>query len=151
MYLWPLWKAVLALIRFYPCERSETTDIDQRSYNLHNLYPCMGLQLEVFRFFLWLNNRDLSGAYVLWSEHEDKHAWNGTIVDAFCMRLFPHVWSVKTRMPPIRAPWLTTPLHGEIYEFWDFLSISVSETENDTTRVREEWLLLFSFCSWLIH
>ena len=31
--------------------------------------------------------------------------------------VFP-AWSAKTIRPPICAPWLTTPLHGEVYEVW---------------------------------
>ena len=29
------------------------------------------------------------------------------------------------RIPPLGGPWLTTPLHGTVQEFWDLLSISV--------------------------
>ena len=39
-------------------------------------------------------NNHLSSAYVLWSEHEDKHSWNAAwcakIIDSFCV-LFPRV------------------------------------------------------------
>ena len=33
----------------------------------------------------------------------------------------------KNRIPPIWAPWLATPLHREVSEFWDLLSISVHQ------------------------
>ena len=75
------------------------------------------------------NNRDSSGAYVLRSEGEYKHAWNAAwcakIMGIFCLRLFLRVWSAKTRIPPIGAPLLTTPLHGVVQKLWDLFSISV--------------------------
>ena len=47
--------------------------LERRSQNMRHLYPGMGLQLTVFRFPHHQNNHDLSGAYILRSEHEDKH------------------------------------------------------------------------------
>ena len=66
------------------------------------------------------NNHDSSGAYCGLSMNmcEMPHgAWRLWI--AFCLRIFPHVWSAKTWRPPIWAPWLMTPLHGAVYEVWD--------------------------------
>ena len=89
------------------------TDTDRRSQNLLYLYSGMGLILGVFGFFPRSKKKILvsSGAYVLRSEREDIHAWNawrGTkIVDAFCLRLFPRVWLAETRIPRMRATWLT--------------------------------------------
>ena len=37
------------------------------------------------------------------------------IVNIFCLRLFPRVWSAKTWNPKFE-PWLMTPLHGVVYE-----------------------------------
>ena len=55
------------------------------------------------------NNRDLSGAYVPLSKRKDKQAWNAAqgekIMDAVCLRLFPRVWSAKTRITQLN-------LHG---------------------------------------
>ena len=49
-----------------------TTDINQKSHNLHNLYSGMGLQLGVFRFLSRdQNNRDSLGTYVLQPEPEE--------------------------------------------------------------------------------
>ena len=31
-----------------------------------------------------------------------------------CLHMFLRVWSAKTRIPPIGAPWLTMPLHGAV-------------------------------------
>ena len=56
-----------------------------------------GAQIGGFRGFPHnQNNRDSSGAYVLWSERKDtKHARNAArcvkIMDAFCVCLFPHM------------------------------------------------------------
>ena len=79
------------------------TDIDRRSKNLRHFDPGMGLKLGVLGFSRDQNNRDSSGAYVLRSEREDKHAWNAAwcakFVGAFCLRLFPRAWSAKTRYP----------------------------------------------------
>ena len=52
------------------------TDIDQRSQNLRHLYSGMGLKLGVFGFFPRSTKivRVSSGAYVLRSEREDRHA-----------------------------------------------------------------------------
>ena len=75
---------------------------------LLHFYPGMGLKLGVFGFSCNQNNCDLSGVYELRCER-DQHVWNAArcakIVDAFCLCLFPHVWSVKTRIPPVWAPW----------------------------------------------
>ena len=78
-----------------------TTDIDRRCQNLRHLYPLHGGSNWVYSGFPHnQNSRELSAAYVLWSEREDKHAWNAirhaNIVDAFCLHLFPHVWSANT-------------------------------------------------------
>ena len=60
-----------------------------------------GAQIGGIRVFP--NNCDSPGAYVLQSEHESKHVWNAKwrvkIVDAFCLRMFPLVWSVKPKYP----------------------------------------------------
>ena len=75
-----------------------------RSQNMRHLYPGIGLKLWVFRFFqrsksLWF----VRCVCILQSEHEDKHAWNTTwcakIMDVFCLRLFPRVWSAKPKYP----------------------------------------------------
>ena len=50
-----------------------TTDLDQRSQNLRHFHPGMGLQLGYSGFSC---NQNSSAAYVLQSEHEDKHTWN---------------------------------------------------------------------------
>ena len=75
------------------------------------------------------NNCDSSGAYVLRSECQNKHSWNATqhtkIVDEFCLR----VWLAKTRIPAIWAPWLTTRLHGAVYEVWNLPCIPVMRHE----------------------
>ena len=80
-------------------------------------------------FLTILDNCYSSGAYVPFSDREDKSAWNAArhvkIVGAICLCLFPRVWSAKTWIPPNGAPWLTTPLHRAVKEFWDLLSISV--------------------------
>ena len=86
--------------------------------------PAWGLKWGIRVFSHNHNNRDSLGACVLRSEHEDKH------VDAFWLRLFPRVWSAKTRIPPIWAPWLMKPLHGVVYEVWDLPYISVTLPEN---------------------
>ena len=93
-----------------------TTDIDWRSQNLRHIYPGMEipfLGIQVFPVIKII--MILLGAYELQFKHEVKHAWNAAwhvkIVDAFCLRLFLRVWSAKTWIPPIGAPWLTMPLH----------------------------------------
>ena len=57
------------------------------------------------------NNREASYAYVLRSERKNNHAWNAArsvkIVNAFVLRLLPRVWSAKTEIPSIGAPWLS--------------------------------------------
>ena len=77
------------------------TGIDRRSQNLRHLYPGMGLKFGVFGFFPHnQNNHDSSGAYVQRSECKDKYAWNiawrTMLVDIFCLRLLPCVWSANT-------------------------------------------------------
>ena len=104
------------------------TDIQGRSQNLRHFNPGMGLKLGVFGFFLNQNNRDLSGAYcglsVKVNTCKMPHG-SAKIVDAFCLRVFPRVWSAKKRIPPIWASWLTTPLHRAVYEVWVLPCISV--------------------------
>ena len=88
------------------CECVLVTDIQGRSQNLRHFYPGMGLKLGVFGFSRNQNNHDLSGAYVLRFERENKHAWNAAwhakIMDAFCLLvLFLRLWSAKTRIPQL--------------------------------------------------
>ena len=56
------------------------TDIDPRSQNLRHLYPGMGLQLGNWGYSGFPCNQNIHDssyeAYVLRSEHEDKHVWN---------------------------------------------------------------------------
>ena len=90
--------------------------------------PAWGSSWGYLGFSRYQHNCDSSGAYILRSERADKHVWNAArcmkMVDAFCLHLLPRVWSAKTRIPPIWAPWLMAPLHRVIYEVWDLLSIS---------------------------
>ena len=62
---------------------------------------------DIWAFSYDQSNRDLSGAYVLWSERKDKHAWNATrhpkIMDSFCLHLFPHVRLAWAWIPSIGA------------------------------------------------
>ena len=87
-------------------------------------YFCSAHYANITIFFFWPNL-----ALMINYECEDKHAWNAArrakIVDAFCLHLFPRVWSVKAQIPPIGAPWLMPPLHGAVSEFWDLLAASV--------------------------
>ena len=82
------------------------------------LIPAWGSNWGYSGFSREQNNRDSSGAYVLRSEREDKHAWNAAwrakFVGAFCCLCFRVHGRQKTQIPPIGAPWLTTPLHGAV-------------------------------------
>ena len=73
------------------------------------------------------NNCDTSGAYVLWSDRNDKHMWNtaqcAKILDAFCLCLCLVVG--KNLNTPTEPAWLMTPLHGAVWESWDLPSVSV--------------------------
>ena len=96
--------------------------------------PGMGLKLGRYLGFLHNQyNRVSSGAYVtcIYCSLTVKinMCWNATqrvkLVDAFVLRLFLRVWSAKTRIPHIWAPWLTTPLHSRVvYKVWDLPCIS---------------------------
>ena len=76
-----------------------STDTDRRFQNLRHLYPGMGLQLGVFPAIKITSVIRLLRMYYGLSL-KIKHAWNAArhakIVDAFCLRLFPRVWSAET-------------------------------------------------------
>ena len=91
------------------------TDLDPIFKNWHHFPSGMGLQLVVFGFFLPLKwpsfIKYVCYLLLLWSEREDKHAWSAVrhvkIVEAFCLHLFPPVWSAKPEYPQLeRNSWL---------------------------------------------
>ena len=73
-------------------------------------------------FFRDQNNRDSSGAYVLWSKREinmreTPHGVRRSWTYFVCV-CFLGVWSAKTRVPPIWAPMADNAVMA-VYEVWD--------------------------------
>ena len=111
------------------------------------LIPVWGSKWGSSGFSRYQNNCGSSGAYVTCIYcgllREDKHTWNAAQDRGrICLAFVLHAWSAKTQRPPIWAPWLTTPLHGAVYEVWDLLCISVCYIENKNTFSKESILIL---------
>ena len=118
-------------------------------------------QIRGLRFFSRnQNNHGSSCAFVTWiycspcvkmntrkMPHGAERSWMQLLCICFC------VWSAKTQIRPIWAPWLTAPLlEAEVvYKVWDLLRISVisplvslSLLLLSLTHIHNSWLIFLS-------
>ena len=103
------------------------------TYYVHTTYRMSDRIVSYWTQFRRNNNHGLSGAYVTCIycplSLKINTPWNAAqcakIVDTFVLLLYLHVWSAKSRIPPIWAPWLTTPLHWVVYKVLHIPCISV--------------------------
>ena len=100
-----------------------------RSQNLHHFISACGSNWGSSGFSHNQNNHNSLGAYVTCIHNglSIKISMYKTPHDAQRSRthLFLHAWSATTQRPLILAPWLTTSLHGAVYEVCDLPCISV--------------------------
>ena len=101
----------MTIVWFYQFSSQIYKGNDRTIFTMCHFYPKIGLKLEYSGFSCNQHQLDSSGTCILWSEHNNKHAWNsawGTKMDAFCLCFFSQKINKQTNTPymsPVADKW----------------------------------------------